>query len=224
MEKPIPYRQELQDMDSPLADMPRDMPFQIPTGYFPHTLPNTLQQITHQSPASTTTDPVAEIQALSPLLAQADRSMPFSTPTDIRIPDPSRHTAPTSPRPAPRPAPVRQLTTLRTAAAILVVGSATALLRLLTPTAPDTQQTITLAQTRPSDIDSLALDALDAYLHDTDVATASQTIGVESGWSDDVNDILLGQHSALDSSLSTLPDATLLAYVSETNPSHTPLR
>lgn len=214
MQHPHPSRQELLDIHSPLADMPRDMPFHLPHDYFTHTLPQTLPQVSHT--LATEPDPAAEIQALSPRLAQADRTMPFTLPAEPRIPT----LLPTPPQPTnpAQPATLRRLTPLRTAAAVLLVAATAGLLRLQTRTNTDTPQPQPLTQTRPTYIDSLAVDALDSFLQETDVVTASQSIGVETGWSDDAYDILLGNPSVLDSSLSTLPEATLLAYDSETQP------
>jgi hypothetical protein len=229
MDNPNPYRQELKDMDSPLADMPRDMPFRLPPGYFPHTLSETLQQITDDASA---TDPVAEIQGLSPLLAQADRQMPFTTPTDIRIQIPpssplaqdlTGNPTRSGPLPPARHTPVRRLTTLRAAAAILLAGTAAILLRLQTSTqTPETPAA--LAETRTVPIDSLEEETLDAFLQETEGIPASESIGLEAAWPDEVGDVLLGHRSALDSSLSNLPEATLLAYALETNPELTPQR
>jgi len=215
-------------MDSPLADMPRDMPFRLPPGYFPHTLAETLQRITDDAPA---TDPVAEIQALSPLLAQADRQMPFAAPADIRIPAPTSapleqdeagNPARSGPQPPARRTPVRRLTALRAAAALLLAGTAAILLRLQTSTqTPETPAA--LAQTRTIHIASLEAETLDAFLHETEGIPASESIGLEAAWPDEVGDVLLGHRSALDSGLSNLPEATLLAYALETNPNLTPL-
>lgn len=225
MDKANPYRKELEDMDSPLADMPREMPFQLPPGYFRKTLSEALHPVTDINPTAAS-DPVAEIRSLSPLLAEADRTMPFTTPPDFRMPATPASAAATAPTLAgpqipARRTPIHRLTALRTAAAILLVGTAAVLLRLQTSTQNDLHRP-TMGQSLPVDIDSLDAETLDAFLDETDGGIANTAMDVDSHWPDDLSDALLGRGPTLDSSLSTLPEATLLAYAQETNPAHLP--
>ncbi len=210
-------------MGSPLADMPKVIPFQTPPDYFRQTLREVKARIQTESDTASAT-PEAELQSLSPLLAKADRNMPFRLSADaIPVPrellsaipeaDPSE-----SAPPADTPqtlASVRKLTPIRAAAAILVLGATAWFLRTQIPSA-EAPVLETTAQAQLTGMDSINDQALDGYMRDTEVATAYETIGTEVAWSDAFKDIASGDPSVLNSELATLPEASLQAYMNET--------
>ena len=211
-------------MGSPLAEMPRVMPFQTPPDYFRQTLREVKARIQAESDTTNATAE-AELQSLSPLLAKADRKMPFRLSADaITVPsgllsaipeaDPSGSAPPAD---APRPlASVRKLTPLRAAAAILVLGATAWFLRTQIPSAePPTMEATAMAQ--PAGMDSINDQALDGFMRDTEVVTAYETIGTEVAWTDAFTDVASGDPSALNNELATLPEASLMAYVNETD-------
>jgi hypothetical protein len=211
-------------MGSPLAEMPRVMPFQTPPDYFRQTLREVKARIQAESDTTNATAE-AELQSLSPLLAKADRKMPFRLSADaITVPsgllsaipeaDPSGSAPPAD---APRPlASVRKLTPLRAAAAILVLGATAWFLHTQIPSAePPTMEATAMAQ--PAGMDSINDQALDGFMRDTEVVTAYETIGMEVSWTDAFKDITSGDRSVLDSELASLPEAILMAYVNETD-------
>jgi len=224
MQFPDTHRKELEEMGSPLAEMPRVMPFQTPPDYFRQTLREVKARIQAESDTANAT-PEAELQSLSPLLAGADRRMPFHRPADaIRVPgellsgvrEPKRQ-ANDLPGQSPQPsASLRRIPVLRAAAAILVLGATAWFLRTQIPTA--TVPAIeTTALEQPTGMDSINDQALDGFMRDTEVVTAYETIGTEVAWTDAFTDVASGDPSALNNELATMPEASLMAYVNETD-------
>ena len=210
-------------MGSPLVDMPRETPFQVPAEYFRLTLKQVMERI-HEGSDQALDTPEAELHSLSPLLAEADRKMPFRLSadnipvprellSDIGIPKWSESPLPTE---AAQPmATVRTLTPLRAAAAVLVLGATAWFLRTQIPSAeaPAIEST---AQAQPPAMDSINDQALDGFIRDTEIVTAYETIGTEVAWTDAFKDIASGDRSALDSELASVPESSLMAYVNET--------
>lgn len=226
MQSPHTQRKELEEMGSPLADMSRVMPFQTPPDYFRQTLKQVMARI-HEGSDKAHDSPEAELQFLSPLLAGADRKMTFQQPvaipvplkllSDIREPRRSEMALPVE---AHQPPPiVRKLTPLRAAAAILVLGATAWFLRTRIPSA-EAPAIDAAAQAQPTGMDSINDQALDGFIHDTEVVTTYETIGTEVAWTDAYKDIASGDRSVLDSELASLPEASLLAYVNETGMPH----
>jgi len=224
MQFPDTHRKELEEMGSPLADMPKVMPFQTPPDYFRQTLREVMARIQAEYDTANAT-PEAELQSLSPLLAGADRRMPFHRPADaIRVPgellsgvrEPKRQ-ANDLPGQSPQPsASLRRIPVHRAAAAILVLGATAWFLRTQIPSAePPTMEATAMAQ--PAGMDSINDQALDGFMRDTEVVTAYETIGTEVAWTDAFKDITSGDRSVLDSELASLPEAILMAYVNETD-------
>jgi hypothetical protein len=223
MQSPDIHRKELQEMGSPLADMTRETPFQVPPDYFRQSLKEVMARI-HDSSDRANDTPEAELRSLSPLLAAADKNMPFFPPDAISVPrqllsiirEPNR-SGNLSPADAPQPpSSVRRLPPLRAAAALLILGATAWFLRTQIPSAePPAMEATT--QVQPTGMDSINNQALDGFMRDTEVVTAAfETIGTEVAWTDAFEDISSGNRSVLDSELASLPEASLMAYVYET--------
>lgn len=72
-----PIRAELAAWGSPLAELPRQLPYAAPLGYFeslPEILLNRIQGSSADDP------PAAELEVISPLLAGISRKMPYQLP------------------------------------------------------------------------------------------------------------------------------------------------
>lgn len=219
MQAPNTQRRELTEWGSPLADMTRETPHQVPDGYFGHAVREAMRRIREAS-GEADREPRKELQRLSPLLAGAERSMPFQVPTVGLLPwqqptDTAPEGLPEMEETVARPAPVRRLPSLRVAAALLALGTAAWLIRLQIPSAEDPTP-LPWASAHATDIDSLDSDAVAGFIRDTESLTTSETIGTEEGWTDEYKDIASGEPAAIDSGLSAIPEASLLAYVSET--------
>lgn len=222
MEDKNKHSRELIEMGSPLADMPRENPHLVPDGYFREAVREVMQRIRETSGGLSDGEPREELQFLSPLLAGAERTMPFQESADPSLPWQLAAATPHNGLPdkketIARPAPVRRLPALRVAAALLAIGTAAWLIRLQIPSAiePAAQPT---ADSRSLNIDSLDHDVVEGFIRDTEILTASETIGTEIDWADEYKGIASGEPAAIDSGLSALPDASLIAFAGETAP------
>lgn len=225
MQEPNKHRRELTELGSPLADMPRENPHRVPDGYFGRVVRDVMRRIRETSGLDAR-EPREELQRLSPLLAGAERTMPFRTPEDVPLlplTDAGTEVLSDMKEATARPAPVRRLTALRVAAALLALGTAAWLIRLQIP-ATITPVPQPMADSRPLDIESLDHDAAEGFIRDTEILTASETIGTEEGWAEEYKGIASGEPAAIDSGLSALPDASLIAFAGETAPNPLDLR
>jgi len=212
-------RQELSDWGSLLTDSPREMPYALPAGYFESVVLATLQHIQEADADNRAPIPGREIQLLAPRLAAADRAMPFQAPPLVGLPRVTASLRPaqtvSSPEDPKETLPkIRQWKPLRVAAAWLLLGMATWLLRLQTQPAALQDTSLTL-DTSLFPLESVDEASLTGYLVDTEAG--SERIGREASWEEAVQAIVLGDMTCLDSSLAALPAATLLAFANETS-------